>query len=71
MLTFPTLAEQCLAEFNQSKKSLSISTIASLMGAQRIDEGFYPRQRVFYFDDDSSLVASGTGANLRIETHLP
>lgn len=71
MLTFPTLAEQCLTKFNQSKKSLSISTIAERMGAERIDEGFYPRRRVFYFDDDTTLVATGTGVNLRVETHLP
>ena len=72
MLTFPTQAEQCAQAFREATKSISLSTIARRMGAQRADKtGWAPRVRVFVFDDDTTLEASGTGASLRIETFYP
>ena len=67
-LTFPTLAEQCRDRFLTSKKTVSLSTLARRMKAQREDD--YPR-RIFIFEDDTRLVLTGTGRSLKIEAQLP
>jgi len=68
MLTFPTIAEQVLAKFNLKTKTVSLSTLALQRGAFR--EYDYPK-RIFTFDDDSRLIATGTGKQLKTWTELP
>lgn len=68
-LTFPTQAEQAEAEFRNATKAISLATIAKRMGASL--ERKFPSTRIYTFDDDTQLHASGTGAGLKIETHLP
>lgn len=67
-LTFPTMAERAVARFRDSTKTISVSVIATEMGAEKKYRG---TTRVFTFDDDSVLEATGTGGSLRLETFLP
>lgn len=67
-LSFPTLAEQALAKFRNSKKTISLVTICTEMDAQR--EDCYPKT-TWTFDDDTSLVVSGRGRNHTVEVLLP
>jgi len=69
-LQFPTMAEQALAEFNASTKTVSIATIAKRMGAT-VEKDHWTGKRHYHFDDDTTLVASGAGKALKVETFLP
>ena len=67
-LTFPTQAEQALAEFQSSRKTISLATIAKKRGA------FVEKtwgETTYVFDDDTSLVVTGRGANHKVEARLP
>lgn len=64
-LTFPTMAEQAAAEFNNSKVTVSIATIAKRMGAAVENE---PPIRRYTFDDKSILEAVGRGRSHKIKT---
>jgi len=68
MLTFPTLAEQAVAEFHNATHTVSLATIAKRMGAMKYFE--YPTT-TYVFDDDTSIEVSGRGPNHKIETFLP
>lgn len=65
-LTFPTQAEQCRDAF--LAHGGSISKIARKMNAQREDEWL---KRIFVFEDDTRLIATGTGRSLTITCELP
>lgn len=67
-LQFPTMAEKCAREFHDSRRTISIATIAKRMGAERSYK--YPVTE-YTFDDDSSLTVTGRGVAHRIETHYP
>lgn len=68
MLSFPTMAEQAIAEFESATKTVSLATICKRLGASV--EKKYPTT-TYTFDDDTSVTVQGTGANHRYETHLP
>lgn len=71
-LIFPTQAEQCEQSFRAAIKTTSLSQVALRMGGERTRGKNWPRAiRVYVFDDDTRLEASGTGKNLRIETFHP
>lgn len=67
-LTFPTLAEQAVAEFEAATKTVALATIARRMGAdvKRTAHGWE-----YTFDDDTSITVSGVGRAHKYETHLP
>lgn len=67
-LTFPTQAEQCVAQFKSSPKTIAIPTIAKEMGAVVCKRGSTTE---YCFDDDTSLTVTGTGRAHKIEVHLP
>lgn len=69
-LTFPTMAEQALAEFRSSTKTTSIATIAKRMGAT-VEKEAWTGKRIYHFDDDTTLEAKGAGRGLQAETFLP
>jgi hypothetical protein len=69
MLTFPTIAEQVLAEFENATRTTSISTIAKQRGGCKEIE--WPSTIVWRFDDDTSLTITGRGCNHSVEVHLP
>jgi hypothetical protein len=68
-LTFPTIAEQVLAEFRASTKTVALATLAKKRGADvtRTFEG----EITYTFDDDTSLVTSGHGKAYKVRTELP
>lgn len=68
-LTFPTIAEQVVAEFHSATKTTSIATLAKKRGAD-VEKSF-DAGTTYRFDDDTSITLKGTGANHKIETHLP
>jgi isochorismate hydrolase len=68
MLTFPTLAEQAVAEFRAATHTVSLATIAARMGADVEDE--YPIRR-YIFDDDTSREVTGRGRAHKVETFYP
>ncbi len=67
-LTFPTQAEQCLAEFRASTKTVSLATIAKRRGADVVQHWDH---KEYIFDDDTSLKVTGRGKAHKVETHLP
>lgn len=67
-LTFPTQAEQVLAEFKTAAKTVSLATIAKRRGADVMRDW---QQTVYTFDDDTSLVVTGRGKAHRVEVRLP
>lgn len=71
-LTFPTIAEQVLAEFHQGAK-FPFAKLARLRGAEVerkwSDSGIIVT--TYYFDDDTSITTTGRGKSWRAETHLP
>ncbi len=68
-LTFPTQAEQALAEFRSATKTVSLSTIAKRRGADREHE--WPNTIIWTFDDDTSLVVTGRGQAHKVEVMEP
>lgn len=68
MLTFPTLAEQALTEWRAATRTIALATIARRRGAQRIRNW---QSTEWIFDDDTSLVVTGTGRNHKVVTELP
>lgn len=68
-LTFPTMAEQAVAEFREPGKTKSLATIAKRMGAdvKKTFEGV----TTYTFDDDTSVTVTGRGRAHKIETHWP
>lgn len=70
-LTFPTMAEQAEQKFRSSEKTVSLSVIAIKLGGEREHSIWPGTTRRFIFPDDTTLIASGTGKNLKIETFLP
>jgi hypothetical protein len=74
-LTFPTIAEQVLAEFNSSTKTVSIATLARKRGAHvNKTHSYWMANKwmiIYTFDDDTSLITRGRGKSYRVETQLP
>lgn len=68
-LTFPTLAEQCLAEFREAKKTTSITKTAKKYDAFRDDE--WPSTRVYVFPDGTTIRSTGAGRTHKAEALLP
>lgn len=67
-LSFPTQAEQCEARFRESIRTVSITTLAKTMGA---DKARADGVTTFTFDDDTSLTVVGRGKSHKVQTHLP
>lgn len=67
-LTFPTIAEQVLTEFNSATKTTSIPVLACKRNAEVIRDW---TRTVYTFDDDTSLVVTGRGKQHRVEALLP
>ena len=67
-LTFPTMAEQAVAEFRNATRTASLARIARRRGAEverKWDHTLYT------FDDDTSIEVRGRGRAYKIETFLP
>jgi len=62
------MAEQAVAEFRNSKVTVSMRTISDRMGA--IIEDDYPVRR-YIFDDDTSVEVTGRGRAHKMETFWP
>lgn len=71
-LEFPTLAEQCLAEWKACTKTTSLVTLAAARDGERFDSSD-PADRYieFFFPDDTSLRIRGTGAGHSVKVLLP
>lgn len=67
-LTFPTQAEQALAEFREASRTTSLAVICKRRGATR--EQFWDRTE-YVFDDDTTLVVRGRGRAHKVEALLP
>ena len=67
-LTFPTQAEQALADWRAQTKTIALTTICVRHGGQRT--GNKPRIE-YTFDDDSSISIEGQGQAHKVQTHLP
>ena len=70
-LTFPTMAEQAVAEFLDATRTVSLATIAKRREADVSHRGFAPRVTVYTFDDDTSIEVTGRGPAHKATTHLP
>ena len=66
MLTFPTIAEQVVTEYNET--NTCIAKLAKRRGA--LIERNYPTI-TYTFDDDTSIETSGHGKGYRFTTYLP
>lgn len=69
MLTFPTQAEKCLANWKATKKTASLVKMAKKAGAFRDDE--WPSKIVCVFPDDTKLEITGRGRAHSVEATLP
>ncbi len=67
-LTFPTIAERTLAEWQAAPGTNSLNKFAIRNGGKRDDE--YGRI-VWYFDDDTSLAVVGHGKGHQVTAELP
>jgi hypothetical protein len=69
-LTFPTLAEQVIQEFETAKKTVSLSKIArkKAWGEKVVNFG---RETIFMFDDDTTLHVRGRGRAHKYWSELP
>ena len=68
MLTFPTMAEQAVKQWEEATCTISLTVICERMGAER--HFSYPYIS-YTFDDDTSLQIYGRGKAHRVETYLP
>lgn len=68
MLSFPTQAQQCLAQFNEAVSTVSIATLAKRMGAEAEQTA---TTRIYIFNDDTSLVVTGRGKSHSVQVTLP
>lgn len=68
-LTFPTIAEQVIKEFEDSQKTTSLAVLAARRGChtERTFEGV----TTYFFDDDTSIEVKGRGAAHAYEARLP
>lgn len=70
-LQFPTLAEQAKNSFlSHTGSTKPVQHFALSLGGVREPIANSCR-REFHFPDDTTLVATGTGANLKLEALLP
>ncbi len=67
MLTFPTLAEQAISQFQSSTKTVSFSAICPELGGEKVSD----HPIIWHFPDDTTLVITGRGASHRFEALLP
>ena len=67
-LQFPTIAEQVAQEFRESKRTISIATLAKKRGAD-VDRK-WPKT-IYTFDDDTQLIVEGRGKAHKFYTELP
>jgi hypothetical protein len=68
-LTFPTQAEQCIADWRAiTNRTVSLAAMARERGA------FFEQMfdcKSFTFDDDTTIEIRGTGRNHKATAHLP
>jgi hypothetical protein len=69
-LTFPTIAETVLMEFNSSTKTISLATLARRRKPEII-HSFWTGTTIYTFDDDTSLITTGRGKSYKVTAHLP
>lgn len=69
-LQFPTEAEKVADAFRNSKKTVSIATLARHADKEVVRD-FTGVRTIYTFDDDTSLVVTGRGRAHTIETLLP
>jgi hypothetical protein len=69
-LTFPTIAEQVLFEFNHSTKTVALITLARKRGAE-VTRSYMTGNLIYTFDDDTSLIITGRGKNYKVRAQLP
>lgn len=71
-LTFPTMAEQALAEWNEKHILGGVGLIAKRHGAD-VERRWEGQLLIieYTFDDDTSLRTSGRGKAHRVEAMLP
>jgi hypothetical protein len=69
-LTFPTLAEQVIQEFEAPGKAVSLTKLAreKAWAEEVIDFG---RHRIFMFEDDTTLHVRGRGRAHKYWSELP
>ena len=67
-LQFPTMAEQCLKEWQERDRTISLVRIAEAHGAEVSNLG---KARTYTFDDDTFLEVTGRGPQHRVESFLP
>jgi hypothetical protein len=70
-LTFPTIAEQVVAEFRAATVTVSISTIARKHNGSRAVGNTGEKIKRWTFDDDSSLETTGQGRAWKATTFCP
>lgn len=71
-LSFPTIAEQAVAEWKACTRTTSFETVAKRHGSEKqIFHDFGGKQIKWYFDDDSRATARGRGRSYKLEAHLP
>lgn len=68
MLTFPTQAEQCLAEWRACTTTTPLETITKRFNAFRDDES---TTIVWVFEDSTTIHCSGRGASYKATAELP
>ena len=74
MLEFPTLAEQAVAMFRESKRTIAFKTIAVDRFGASVEKTTNAEGRIewtYVFDDDTSAVCRGHGKAWKVETFYP
>lgn len=67
-MKFPTMAEKAVAEWSESKTTISFNTVAKRYGAFQDRDGTVIE---WIFDDDSIVHITGRGKAYKIEARLP
>lgn len=72
-LTFPTIAQQVLAErvAGKTTKDRSIARLARKRKNVQIVKSFTGGRIEYVFDDDTAIITHGRGKSYRIEERLP
>ena len=68
-LTFPTIAEQVVKEFESSTRTVSLATLARRRGAEV--RKLWPGGTEYIFDDDTTIEVRGRGRTHKYEVFLP
>lgn len=73
MLQFPTMAEQALAEWRATTRTVSLTKVCERRGAEReaLQQPDWTYQILWTFDDDTALKVRGRGRGHSVEVLLP